>query len=133
MRVLLLHNRYRAAGGEERAVAEITALLARRGHAAELFERSSADIGPARAARGLLSGGIAWNASMWGHATLSVTAVEMVTAEGRLITANAHQNHEMFWVPWDGHPNAAAHAKFAAILADKILPQLPEQAARSRP
>jgi FAD/FMN-containing dehydrogenase len=45
----------------------------------------------------LLSGGIAWNASMWGHATLSVTAVEMVTAEGRLITANAHQNHEMFW------------------------------------
>ena len=45
----------------------------------------------------LLSGGIAWNASLWGPATLSVTAVEMVTAEGRLITADAHHNHELFW------------------------------------
>jgi FAD/FMN-containing dehydrogenase len=45
----------------------------------------------------LLSGGIAWNANEWGEATLSVTAVEMVTAEGRLVTANAHQNQELFW------------------------------------
>jgi len=45
----------------------------------------------------LLSGGIAWNASEWGHAALSVTAVEMVTADGRLITANAQENHELFW------------------------------------
>jgi FAD/FMN-containing dehydrogenase len=37
----------------------------------------------------LLSGGIGWNASQWGHATLSVTGMEMVTAEGQLITANA--------------------------------------------
>ena len=45
----------------------------------------------------LLSGGIAWNASQWGQATLSVTAVEMVTAEGRLVTADARQNQELFW------------------------------------
>jgi FAD/FMN-containing dehydrogenase len=45
----------------------------------------------------LLSGGIAWNASQWGQGTLSVTAVEMVTATGQLITANANQNPELFW------------------------------------
>ncbi|HXL27425.1 MAG TPA: FAD-binding oxidoreductase [Chthoniobacterales bacterium] len=45
----------------------------------------------------LLSGGIGWNASQWGHATLSVTGMEMVTAEGQLITANAEQNAELFW------------------------------------
>jgi glycosyltransferase involved in cell wall biosynthesis len=58
MRVLLLHNRYRAEGGEERAVANIAALLARRGHTVELLERSSRDIPRAQAARGLLLGGI---------------------------------------------------------------------------
>jgi FAD/FMN-containing dehydrogenase len=45
----------------------------------------------------LLSGGIPWNGSQWGHGALSVTAVELVTAEGRLITANAEQNQELFW------------------------------------
>jgi FAD/FMN-containing dehydrogenase len=45
----------------------------------------------------LLSGGIGWNASQWGQATLSVTGVEMVTAAGQLITANAEQNAELFW------------------------------------
>jgi FAD/FMN-containing dehydrogenase len=45
----------------------------------------------------LLSGGIGWNASQWGQATLSVTGVEMVTAAGQLITANAAQNAELFW------------------------------------
>lgn len=58
MRVLQLHNRYRQPGGEERAVAEITALLRSRGHSVELLERSSVDVGSATAARGLVSGGI---------------------------------------------------------------------------
>ncbi|MGH2869124.1 MAG: glycosyltransferase family 4 protein [Solirubrobacteraceae bacterium] len=57
MRVLLLHNRYRAEGGEERAVADLEALLARRGHTVERLERSSADAGPLTAARALVSGG----------------------------------------------------------------------------
>lgn len=56
--VLLLHNRYRTTGGEERAVAEIAALLRRRGHLVEVLERSSDDAGRARAAVGLLVGGL---------------------------------------------------------------------------
>ena len=57
MRVLMLHNRYRAVGGEERAVASVAALLRRRGHTVELLERSSSEISRARAAAGLLLGG----------------------------------------------------------------------------
>jgi glycosyltransferase involved in cell wall biosynthesis len=58
MRVLLLHNRYRHLGGEERAVGDIAALLRRRGHAVEVLERSSAQTGRLRAARGMLAGGL---------------------------------------------------------------------------
>jgi glycosyltransferase involved in cell wall biosynthesis len=57
-RVLLLHNRYRAPGGEERVVDELEALLAARGHAVARLERDSEDAGRARAARGLLRGGV---------------------------------------------------------------------------
>jgi len=56
--ILILHNRYRAAGGEERAVADLAALLTRRGHEVEVLERSSAQLGRAGAAVGLLSGGV---------------------------------------------------------------------------
>lgn len=56
--ILILHNRYRAAGGEERAVADLASLLARRGHEVEVLERSSQGLGPARAAAGLLAGGL---------------------------------------------------------------------------
>jgi glycosyltransferase involved in cell wall biosynthesis len=58
-RVLLLHNRYRAAGGEERVVEELAALLEARGHAVARFERDSASASGARAAQGLLRGGVA--------------------------------------------------------------------------
>jgi glycosyltransferase involved in cell wall biosynthesis len=56
--ILLLHNRYRTTGGEERAVAEIAALLSRRGHDVEVLERSSEAVGRGRAALGLLGGGL---------------------------------------------------------------------------
>jgi glycosyltransferase involved in cell wall biosynthesis len=56
--ILIMHNRYRAAGGEERAVADLAALLARRGHEVEVLERSSQQLGRGRAAVGLLAGGI---------------------------------------------------------------------------
>ena len=56
--VLLLHNRYRTTGGEERAVSEIAALLSRRGHRVEVLERSSDEVGRAKAAIGLLGGGL---------------------------------------------------------------------------
>lgn len=56
--ILILHNRYRAAGGEERAVADLAALLIRRGHEVEVLERSSQDVGRRLAARGMLAGGV---------------------------------------------------------------------------
>jgi glycosyltransferase involved in cell wall biosynthesis len=58
MRVLLLHNRYRALGGEERVVAAQAELLARHGHVVEVHERDSSAAGRRRAARGLLGGGL---------------------------------------------------------------------------
>jgi len=58
MRVLLLHNRYRLTGGEERAVASARDLLRARGHEVELLERSSASAGRLRAARGIVGGGV---------------------------------------------------------------------------
>jgi len=57
MRVLLLHNRYRLEGGEERAVADIARLLAERGHQVEQIQRASDGLSKARAARALISGG----------------------------------------------------------------------------
>jgi glycosyltransferase involved in cell wall biosynthesis len=57
MRVLLLHNRYRALGGEERVVAAQAALLARHGHTVEVLERDSDELSRLGAARGLLGGG----------------------------------------------------------------------------
>jgi glycosyltransferase involved in cell wall biosynthesis len=56
MKVLVLHNRYRELGGEERSVGEIAALLRSRGHEVELLERSSTAL---EGARGRLSAGTA--------------------------------------------------------------------------
>lgn len=57
LRILLLHNRYRSAGGEERSVSQIEALLRARGHRVEVLERASAGLSRARAAGALLRGG----------------------------------------------------------------------------
>src|SRR5580704_2896673 len=58
--VLFLHNRYRTTGGEERVVDELLALVrGRLGEPAQLLERDSAGLAGARAAMGLLRGGIA--------------------------------------------------------------------------
>jgi glycosyltransferase involved in cell wall biosynthesis len=57
--VLFLHNRYRTSGGEERAVEDLLWLV--REHMdepAELLARDSASLGRARAAVGLLRGGL---------------------------------------------------------------------------
>jgi glycosyltransferase involved in cell wall biosynthesis len=58
MRVLLLHNRYRAEGGEERAVADAAALLRARGHEVQMLERTSAGLARNKAAYSLVRGGI---------------------------------------------------------------------------
>jgi glycosyltransferase involved in cell wall biosynthesis len=58
--ILFLHNRYRTTGGEERVVDELLALVREcLGEPAELLARDSAGVGKARAAAGLLRGGLA--------------------------------------------------------------------------
>jgi glycosyltransferase involved in cell wall biosynthesis len=57
--VLFLHNRYRAPGGEERVVDDLVWLVRERiGEPAELLARDSGGGGRARAAAGLLRGGL---------------------------------------------------------------------------
>src|SRR5881392_2590585 len=57
--ILFLHNRYRVAGGEERVVDDLVWLVRERlGEDAEVVERDSALLGRARAAAGLLRGGL---------------------------------------------------------------------------
>ncbi|HEX8104751.1 MAG TPA: glycosyltransferase [Solirubrobacteraceae bacterium] len=58
--ILLLHNRYRHPGGEERAVDDLRWLIREHlGEDAEVLERDSDAIGRAGAAAGLLRGGLA--------------------------------------------------------------------------
>jgi glycosyltransferase involved in cell wall biosynthesis len=57
--ILLLHNRYRHPGGEERAVDDLRWLIATElGEAVEVLERRSEGMGRAHAAAGLLAGGV---------------------------------------------------------------------------
>jgi glycosyltransferase involved in cell wall biosynthesis len=57
--ILFLHSRYRTTGGEERAVDDLMWLARERlGEDAELLERDAARLGRARAAAGLLGGGL---------------------------------------------------------------------------
>src|SRR5687767_5067247 len=57
--VLFLHNRYRVRGGEERVVEDLLWLVRRHlREDAQLLERDSASLGRARAAAGLLGGGL---------------------------------------------------------------------------
>jgi glycosyltransferase involved in cell wall biosynthesis len=84
MRVLQLHNRYRHQGGEERAVADITALLRSRGDTVERLERSSAAAGRGAAAQGLLQGGI------------DPGEVEAAVRRTRAEVVHAHNLHPLF-------------------------------------
>ncbi len=57
--ILLLHNRYRASGGEERVVEQLSRLLPRElGEDVELLQRDSGSAGQLTAAAGLLRGGL---------------------------------------------------------------------------
>ena len=57
--ILLLHNRYRVAGGEERAVEDLAWLIrSQLGEEVEVLERSSAELSSVDAVRGLLGGGL---------------------------------------------------------------------------
>ena len=57
--ILFLHNRYRTTGGEERVLEDLLWLVREHlGEDAELLTRDSATVGRARAAAGLLGGGL---------------------------------------------------------------------------
>src|ERR687883_1395142 len=57
--ILFLHNRYRVPGGEERAIEDFAWLVREHlGEEAEALERDSAVLGRARAAAGMLAGGL---------------------------------------------------------------------------
>lgn len=84
MRVLLLHNRYRAEGGEERAVGDIAALLYRHGHTVEVLERTSATLRRGPAALALLRGGV--------HPEAVEDAVRRLRAD----VVHAHNLHPTF-------------------------------------
>ncbi|HEV2733449.1 MAG TPA: hypothetical protein VGV85_01385, partial [Longimicrobiaceae bacterium] len=57
--ILFLHHRYRTTGGEERVVDDLRWLVREHlGEEAELLTRASAGLGAARAAAGLLGGGL---------------------------------------------------------------------------
>jgi FAD/FMN-containing dehydrogenase len=44
----------------------------------------------------LLGGGMSWNQGVWGYGNESVDAVELVTAEGKLIVANEREHPDFF-------------------------------------
>jgi glycosyltransferase involved in cell wall biosynthesis len=84
LNVLLLHNRYRQPGGEERSVGAIAALLEARGHRVGLLEASSDSLGRGRAAAGLLAGG------------LQPAAVEQAVRRHRADVVHAHNLNPVF-------------------------------------
>lgn len=53
----------------------------------------------------LLGGGVGWNSAEWGFACFSVTAVEVVLADGRIVTANPKDHAEVFWAARGAGPD----------------------------
>lgn len=52
----------------------------------------------------LLSGGLGWNGGTWGPACASVTAVDVVTADGELLHATDDDHAEVLWAARGGGP-----------------------------
>jgi glycosyltransferase involved in cell wall biosynthesis len=98
--VLLLHNRYRGPGGEERSVAEIATLLRGQGHAVEVLERSSAAVGRARAGAAMVAGG------------LQPGEVAEAVQRTRADVVHAHNIHPL----WGSRALAAARDAGAAVV-----------------
>jgi glycosyltransferase involved in cell wall biosynthesis len=98
--VLILHNRYRATGGEERSVAEIAALLRDRGHAVEVLERASAGVSRVRAGAAMIAGG------------LDPDHVGEAVRRTRADVVHAHNIHPL----WGSRALAAARQAGAAVV-----------------
>ncbi|MBF9029461.1 FAD-binding protein [Rhodobacterales bacterium HKCCE3408] len=45
----------------------------------------------------LLGGGVGWNSAEWGYAWQSVLSAEVVLADGRMVTASATENPDIYW------------------------------------
>jgi FAD/FMN-containing dehydrogenase len=52
----------------------------------------------------LLAGGQGWNQGTWGPACQNVLALDLVNADGDVITADAQQNPDLLWVARGGGP-----------------------------
>ncbi|VUC31244.1 unnamed protein product [Clonostachys rosea] len=52
----------------------------------------------------LLGGGMGWNTNNWGWACESIVAIDLVTASGGLIKADAHNHTDLFWAARGGGP-----------------------------
>lgn len=100
-RVLVLHNRYRQVGGEERYVEQLHGLLKREAGAAVLLERSSSESNGFSAAHALTRGG------------LKSDAVAEVVERERIDVVHAHNIWPLFG--WRGLA-AASEAGAAVIL-----------------
>jgi FAD/FMN-containing dehydrogenase len=71
-------------------------------HGRAVLHGSSPDVGIAGYS---LGGGIGWYARKLGLATNSLTAVEIVVADGSVVRADAEQNAELFWAVRGGGGN----------------------------
>lgn len=60
----------------------------------------------------ILAGGFGWNGREWGAACGNVEAIEMVTANGEMVTASATEHADLFWAARGGGPGF-----FAAVTA----------------
>ena len=76
--------------------------MAAAAHGSAVLHGSSPDVGITGYS---LGGGIGWFARKLGLATNSITAVELVTADGSLVRADAATNAELFWALRGGGGN----------------------------
>ena len=81
---------------------EVTAAAAEHGLAA--LAGSSPDVGVVGYT---LGGGMGWLGRKHGFATNSVTAIEVVTADGRIVRASAEVEPDLFWAMRGGGGNFA--------------------------
>lgn len=56
----------------------------------------------------ILNGGIGWNPGVWGPATHSVRALELVTANGDVVVASEDENDDLFWAARGAGPSFPA-------------------------
>jgi hypothetical protein len=74
----------------------------------------------------LLQGGMGWNTRGWGWACERITAMDIVTAEGNLVHADAHDNADLFWAARGSGPG------FFAIVVRFYLRPRPRPRALTR-